>query len=307
MNVTIIGTGYVGLTTGLALSYLGHDVTCVDVKSDVVERLRAGTATIFEPGLTELLAEVKGRTRFQTTIPPLKGRGVVMIAVGTPTRARRRRRPAVRRPGRARRGRGDRARRRAGGGEQEHRADRQRPARRGHHRARARRARRRGARGVASNPEFLAEGRAMHDTFYPDRIVIGADDPRRSRRCASCTRRCSSRPSRRPSPRRARALPAAEPDHHHHDQRRADQVRGQLVPGDQDQLHQRVRRPRRARRRRHHPGGARHRPRRAHRAALPARRHRLGRQLLRQGHPRDHRHRARATTTACRSCRARST
>ncbi len=41
MQVTIIGTGYVGLTTGLSLSYLGHDVTCVDKNESIVERLKA--------------------------------------------------------------------------------------------------------------------------------------------------------------------------------------------------------------------------------------------------------------------------
>ncbi len=178
MNVTIIGTGYVGLTTGLALSYLGHDVTCVDVKQDVVDRLRAGTATIFEQGLPELLGEVRQRTRFQTTIPPLKGRGVVMIAVGTPTRpdgdadlqyvdqAARDVAAAIESGadlvvvnkstvpiGSARHVEGIIRR------ELETRAVDARVA-------------------VASNPEFLAEGRAMLDTFYPDRIVIGADDAR---------------------------------------------------------------------------------------------------------------------------------
>lgn len=177
MNVTIIGTGYVGLTTGLALSYLGHDVTCVDVKADVVERLRAGEATIFEHGLPELLAEVKDRTRFQTTIPPLKGHGVVLLAVGTPTRhdgdadlqyvdqAARDVAAAIE-PG------ADLvivnkstvpigSARHVEGIIQRALAERGVDAR----------------VAVASNPEFLAEGRAMHDSFYPDRIVIGADDP----------------------------------------------------------------------------------------------------------------------------------
>ena len=177
MNVTIIGTGYVGLTTGLALSYLGHDVTCVDVKPDVVERLRSGEATIYERGLPELLAEVKDQTRFRTDIPPLKGRGVVMIAVGTPTRA----------DGDADLQYVDQAARDVAAAIQDG-ADlvvvnkSTVPIGSARHvegiiqRALA-------ERGVdarvtvASNPEFLAEGRAMHDSFYPDRIVIGADDP----------------------------------------------------------------------------------------------------------------------------------
>jgi UDPglucose 6-dehydrogenase len=182
MNVTIIGTGYVGLTTGLALAYLGHDVTCVDVKPDVVERLRAGTPTIFEPGLAELLAQVRDRTRFQTTIPPLKGRGVVLIAVGTPTRD----------DGDADLQYVDQAARDVaaaiqGGAELVVVNKSTVPIGSARHvdGIIRRELDTRGENGeavearvaVASNPEFLAEGRAMLDTFYPDRIVIGADDP----------------------------------------------------------------------------------------------------------------------------------
>ena len=177
MNVTIIGTGYVGLTTGLALSYLGHDVTCVDVKPDVVERLRAGTATIFEPGLPELLNEVKETTRFRTGIPPLKGRGVVMIAVGTPTRH----------DGDADLQYVDQAARDVAaaiepGAELVVVNKSTVPIGSARHVegiiVRSLSERNVAARiAVASNPEFLAEGRAMLDTFYPDRIVIGADEP----------------------------------------------------------------------------------------------------------------------------------
>jgi UDPglucose 6-dehydrogenase len=84
--VTIIGTGYVGLTTGLVLSNVGHAVTCVDINERVVERLRASEPTIFEHGLCELLAEVRDRIDLRTTIPKLMGRGIVLISVGTPTR-----------------------------------------------------------------------------------------------------------------------------------------------------------------------------------------------------------------------------
>ncbi len=176
MNVTIIGTGYVGLTTGLALSYLGHDVTCVDVKPDVVERLRAGEATIFERGLPELLNEVKDDTRFQTSIPELKGRGVVLLAVGTPTRhdgdadlqyvdqAARDVAAAIQ-PG-AELVVVNKSTVPIGSARHVEGIIRRALTERG---VEARVA-------VASNPEFLAEGRAMHDSFYPDRIVIGADD-----------------------------------------------------------------------------------------------------------------------------------
>ncbi|HEX7022230.1 MAG TPA: NAD-binding protein, partial [Trueperaceae bacterium] len=87
MNVTIIGTGYVGLTTGVALAHLGHRVTCVDKNPAIVETLSCGDSTIHEPGLQELLQENLPRLRFQTELPPLTGRGVVLIAVGTPSKS----------------------------------------------------------------------------------------------------------------------------------------------------------------------------------------------------------------------------
>ncbi len=177
MNVTIIGTGYVGLTTGVALAYLGHRVTCVDKNPRIVETLCAGKATIHEPGLEELLAQAKTHLRFQTDIPELKGDGVVFIAVGTPTKHN-----------------GDADLQYVDAAAKEVAERIQAGARlvvvnkstvpigsAKHvegivHRSLS--AREVSAQvWVASNPEFLAEGRAMHDTLYPDRVVIGADDP----------------------------------------------------------------------------------------------------------------------------------
>lgn len=177
MNVTIIGTGYVGLTTGTALAYLGHDVTCVDKQERVVETLRSGKPTIHEAGLTELLQAARGRMAFRTDIPALSGTGVVMIAVGTPAKEN-----------------GDADLRYVDAAAREVADHIQEGARlvvvnkstvpvgsARHVEGIIRRGLE--ARGVsaevhvASNPEFLAEGKAVHDTFYPDRIVIGADDP----------------------------------------------------------------------------------------------------------------------------------
>lgn len=62
MNVTIIGTGYVGLTTGVALTHLGYSVTCVDKNQNIVNSLRADQATIHdihEPGREELLLDAR--------------------------------------------------------------------------------------------------------------------------------------------------------------------------------------------------------------------------------------------------------
>lgn len=177
MNVTIIGTGYVGLTTGVALAYLGHRVTCVDKNPRIVERLAKGEATIHEPGLEELLRRAASHLRFQTAIPDLKGQGVVFIAVGTPTKHN-----------------GDADLQYVDAAAKEV-AERIQPGARlvvvnkstvpigsaRHVEGIIRRSLEgRGTEAqvwVASNPEFLAEGRAMHDTLYPDRVVIGADDP----------------------------------------------------------------------------------------------------------------------------------
>ncbi|CAN5758650.1 UDP-glucose/GDP-mannose dehydrogenase family protein [soil metagenome] len=177
MNVTIIGTGYVGLTTGVALAFMGHDVTCVDKNPAIVEQLANGQPTIHEDGLGELLNKAKPNLTFSTDIPNLSGRGVVLIAVGTPTKHN-----------------GDADLQYVDAAAQEV-AERIAPGAElvvvnkstvpigsaKHvegilHRSLAA-AGVEAAVWVASNPEFLAEGRAIHDTLYPDRIVIGADHP----------------------------------------------------------------------------------------------------------------------------------
>ena len=56
MKVCVAGTGYVGLTTGVSLAFLGHDVVCVDLDEDKVEMLRAGRSPIYEPHMEALLA-----------------------------------------------------------------------------------------------------------------------------------------------------------------------------------------------------------------------------------------------------------
>ena len=69
MNATIIGTGYVGRTTGLALAYIGHQVTCVDKNPEIIRKLARGEATIHEPGLEELLDKGKQRLSYRQDIP----------------------------------------------------------------------------------------------------------------------------------------------------------------------------------------------------------------------------------------------
>ncbi|MEX2536009.1 MAG: UDP-glucose/GDP-mannose dehydrogenase family protein [Trueperaceae bacterium] len=175
MNVTIIGTGYVGLTTGVALGYLGHDVTCVDKNPSIVERLSRGESTIHEPGIEELLRG--SHACFTGEIPTLDGAGIVVIAVGTPTKSN----------GDADLQYVDAAARevaeRITAGAQLVVVNKSTvPIGSARHVDGIIR-RTLEARGVqasvwvASNPEFLAEGKAVHDTLYPDRIVIGAEHP----------------------------------------------------------------------------------------------------------------------------------
>ena len=64
MNILIIGTGYVGLNTGVVLAYLGNEVTCVDVNAEKIRQLKAGITPFYEPHLDELLPLVKENLRF---------------------------------------------------------------------------------------------------------------------------------------------------------------------------------------------------------------------------------------------------
>jgi UDPglucose 6-dehydrogenase len=87
MNITVIGTGYVGLVTGACLSDFGNDVTCVDVDSDKIARLNRGEITIYEPGLDGLVEKNReeGRLRFTTDIgEAVRWARALFIAVGTP-------------------------------------------------------------------------------------------------------------------------------------------------------------------------------------------------------------------------------
>ncbi|HEY3964674.1 MAG TPA: UDP-glucose/GDP-mannose dehydrogenase family protein [Planctomycetaceae bacterium] len=89
MNITMIGTGYVGLVTGTCLAESGNDVTCVDIDQGKIDRLRRGEIPIYEPGLSELvLYNTKaGRLKFTTkAAEAVPGAKCVFIAVGTPQR-----------------------------------------------------------------------------------------------------------------------------------------------------------------------------------------------------------------------------
>jgi UDPglucose 6-dehydrogenase len=87
MNVTIVGTGYVGLVTGVCLAERGNQVQCIDNNPAVVEKLRSGTVTIFEPGLEEIYQRNlrKGRIEFSPDLQAavLKAQ-IVFLCLPTP-------------------------------------------------------------------------------------------------------------------------------------------------------------------------------------------------------------------------------
>ncbi len=87
MNLTVIGTGYVGLVTGTCFAEMGHFVTCVDVDANKVERLKLGEIPIYEPGLEPLVQSNfrDGRLKFTTDLAEAMATSdVYFIAVGTP-------------------------------------------------------------------------------------------------------------------------------------------------------------------------------------------------------------------------------
>ncbi|MCC3245703.1 UDP-glucose/GDP-mannose dehydrogenase family protein [Methylocystis sp. WRRC1] len=176
MNITMIGSGYVGLVSGACFADFGHKVICVDADASKIDRLKRGEIPIFEPGLDELVANNvrQGRLSFTTDLEPaVKGADAVFIAVGTPSR------------------RGDghadlsfvyaaaktiasaldgftvvvnKSTVPVGTGDEVERIIREvNPA---------------ADFAVVSNPEFLREGAAIEDFKRPDRVVIGVEDPR---------------------------------------------------------------------------------------------------------------------------------
>src|SRR5688572_10397940 len=89
MRIAMIGSGYVGLVSGSCFADFGHNVVCVDKAPDKIAALARGDVTIFEPGLTELVAANTraGQLSFTTdTLAAVRGADVVFIAVGTPSR-----------------------------------------------------------------------------------------------------------------------------------------------------------------------------------------------------------------------------
>ncbi len=174
MNITMIGTGYVGLVTGACLAEFGHRVTCMDKDTEKINRLLGGEIPIYEPGLDALVAKnVKdGRLKFTSDLADCVPKAqAIFIAVGTPS---------------SRRGDGyadlsyiyaaakdiagylsgytvvvDKSTVPVGTSRQVLRIIKETNAEADF--------------DVASNPEFLREGAAISDFMRPDRVVVGTD------------------------------------------------------------------------------------------------------------------------------------
>ncbi len=87
MNITVVGTGYVGLVTGTCFAEVGLEVTCIDIDEKKISNLRKGISPIYEPGLEDLLQRnlKKEKLRFETSLDSvIDNTDVLFIAVGTP-------------------------------------------------------------------------------------------------------------------------------------------------------------------------------------------------------------------------------
>src|SRR5215203_531454 len=87
MKIAVIGTGYVGLVTGTCFADSGNDVTCVDIDSAKIDRLKAGQLPIYEPGLEEMVRDNQQAERLTFTTDlagSVSVAEIVYLAVGTP-------------------------------------------------------------------------------------------------------------------------------------------------------------------------------------------------------------------------------
>src|SRR3954454_8323827 len=172
MDISIIGSGYVGLVTGACFADVGHHVICVDNDSEKVKQLKAGEIPIYEPGLEEIVHRNVSaqRLHFTSNIQEAVERSqVIFIAVPTPPLP----------DGDVDLSFVEKVAREIAGVLTDYRVivDKSTvPVKTGEKVAESiKRYNRHGAKfDVVSNPEFLREGCAVHDLMHPDRIVIGA-------------------------------------------------------------------------------------------------------------------------------------
>jgi len=172
MKITVVGVGYVGLVTGVAFAEIGHEVTCIDVDHAKIALLKEGKSPIYEPGLEEmLLPQIKsGQINFTTNAAlAFDDAEVIYIAVGTPAKD----------DGTANLGYLKQA------AIEIARNIKSRvvivikstvPVGTNEYIKSIMNELTEVPLDIVSNPEFLREGQALHDTFNGDRIVIGSDN-----------------------------------------------------------------------------------------------------------------------------------
>jgi UDPglucose 6-dehydrogenase len=173
MKITVIGSGYVGLVSGICFAKLGHEITCVDKDKSKISKLNSGIIPIFEPGLKDLLDEAVSNKKISFSLnleESLKGSEAVFIAVGTPQDED---------------GSADLSYVLSAAKEVAEKSDSYKliitkstvPAGTG---AKIKKLVKETNPNLefaaASNPEFLREGAAIDDFMNPDRIVIGVED-----------------------------------------------------------------------------------------------------------------------------------
>ena len=179
MKICMIGTGYVGLVSGVCFSDLGNDVICVDKDQNKINNLKQGIIPIYEPGLEELVLKnyKNKRLKFSTDLNnSIKKSDIVFICVGTPTKKN---------------GTGaDLGQIYSVAKEISSSINRFKiiitkstvPVTTGDEIEKIISKKINKEKfSVVSNPEFLREGEAIRDFIYPDRIVIGANDKKSSR------------------------------------------------------------------------------------------------------------------------------
>ena len=176
MKIAMIGTGYVGLVSGVCFSDFGHDVVCVDKDPGKIDRLNAGEVPIFEPGLQALMAKNVSAGRLSFTLDlasAVAGADAVFIAVGTPTRRGDGHADltyvmaAAAEIGRALTGYAVIVTKSTVPVGTNRKVA-----------AAAIAANPDASFDVASNPEFLREGAAIDDFMHPDSVVVGVESPR---------------------------------------------------------------------------------------------------------------------------------
>ncbi|NRB06477.1 MAG: UDP-glucose/GDP-mannose dehydrogenase family protein [Richelia sp.] len=198
MRVCVIGTGYVGLVTGACLAHIGHDVICVDNNEEKVKIMKAGQSPIFEPGLSEIMQDAiqNGKIKFTTDLAAgVKHGDILFIAVGTPplptgesdtryveavakeigTNLNGDGYKVIVNKSTVPIGSGDWVRMIVLDGVAE---DQKNLVPAGGAPSGDELSKYSAGFDVVSNPEFLREGSAVYDTFNPDRIVLGGNNPK---------------------------------------------------------------------------------------------------------------------------------